>query len=187
MKRSQIQRCHCEGREAARSNPLIEIAQPVASHTKCDEAISSVAPRNDTVGFTLIELMIAVTILAFGLVGVIRAYVVMIDVLENADYRLEAVSVLENKMAELEMKAIEAGNVPAGTTGGKLKMWGTNYAWNMDVQVVDSMLPSQEEEDSPIESPDVYLNNAKVTIVNQSANPPKKFSLAGYVEGYVEE
>ena len=65
----RTQRCHCEAAAGGRSNP-IEIAQPVASHTKCGEAIPSVAPRNDRRGSILILVLWSLFFLAMLAVAV---------------------------------------------------------------------------------------------------------------------
>jgi type II secretion system protein I len=67
-------------------------------------------------GFTLVELIIAASILAIGLVMVMRSYFTCQDALRATQDKLMAMELLESKANELELKVYkEKGYIPQDT------------------------------------------------------------------------
>jgi len=63
--------------------------------------------------FTLVELMIAATILSIGIVMVLRSFLSNASVLDTGGNRIRAVHFLANQMAELELLAMTEGKLEA--------------------------------------------------------------------------
>lgn len=61
--------------------------------------------RQNPAGFTLVELMVAVSILSLGIVLVSRSFLSAASALNSAQSRIEAVQFLEGKISLLEEKA----------------------------------------------------------------------------------
>ena len=144
-------------------------------------------------GFTLIEVMVAVTILAIGTVGIARAYVAMINTLEVANYSAGAVLLLKERMFELEREAIEEVNIlPVGKSGDFENAYG-DFGWNSSLSMAASSLELEEEEapdeepKKPAEEVIMYLYKANLTVSDKNVRPVRKFRLSTYVEGYAEE
>ena len=117
------------GLKGRRSN-LNEIAQPVASHTKCGEATSSVA-RNDKAGFTLIELMIVVIIVA-----ALAAMVVprLAGRSEQAKIAVAKADINSNIAMALKLYELDNGSFPNTSQGMNALLSqssaGTSSNWN---------------------------------------------------------
>ncbi|MDD5596229.1 MAG: prepilin-type N-terminal cleavage/methylation domain-containing protein, partial [Candidatus Omnitrophica bacterium] len=81
-------------------------------------------------GFSLVELMVAVSILSIGIVMVIRSFLGSAKVINISQNRIAAANFLEKKMAELEEKAfIERGLVPlVSQETVKLNYLDANYS-----------------------------------------------------------
>ncbi|MDD4899802.1 MAG: prepilin-type N-terminal cleavage/methylation domain-containing protein [Candidatus Omnitrophica bacterium] len=79
--------------------------------------------------FSLVELMVAVSILSIGIVLVIRSFLASAKVINISQNRIASANFLENKMAELEEKAfIERGLVQAATQETvKINYLNANY------------------------------------------------------------
>ena len=56
---------------------------------------------------TLVEVLLAVSILAFGIAGVVRGYASSITTLETGQYNIDAVNLLKKKMAEVQIMVRE--------------------------------------------------------------------------------
>ncbi len=59
-------------------------------------------PGNRKGGFTFVELMLAVAILASGLLFVYKAFFISTDYINHACYRLQAIQLMNNRIAKLE-------------------------------------------------------------------------------------
>lgn len=62
-------------------------------------------------GFTLIELIVAISILTIGILGVVRSLLSTTSVLDTIQTRLLAVQLLTEKAAELEQESRQGGGV----------------------------------------------------------------------------
>ncbi|MCQ9207359.1 MAG: prepilin-type N-terminal cleavage/methylation domain-containing protein [Omnitrophica bacterium] len=151
----------------------------------------SPAHRQTIHGFTLIEVMIAVAILAFGIVGITRSYVVMINTLEAAEYSLEAVCLLKERMFYARAKAIEEKNLYPGVEKGKFTGEYDDFSWQTAVRMVDSSLEEPEYKEGVVTTTKkeiiMYLNEVKVTVSSFRARRLRSYGLVAYVEGYEEE
>ncbi|MFA6079360.1 MAG: type II secretion system protein [Candidatus Omnitrophota bacterium] len=69
--------------------------------------------RNIERGFTLVELMVAVSILSIGMIFVLRSFLTTSGALSISESRLNAVQFLESKMDEYEEKAASEQDITA--------------------------------------------------------------------------
>ena len=92
-------------------------------------------------GFTLIEVMLAVSILAIGIIGVLRAYATSVDALEVGQENIDAVCLLKEKMSEVEQDALKQKGVSLGRSTGEFEGNFANYKWELDIKpsTVDSL------------------------------------------------
>ena len=114
--------------------------------------------------FTLVEIMLTVTILAVGLIGVVQAYLVSINALEAGDDTVSAVCLAKEKMASTELEIRKDNGISAGARKGVFDGPDEGFAWELNV--------------APTTVKD--LNEAILVVYNKAS--PRKFSLATYVE-----
>ena len=115
-------------------------------------------------GFTLVEIMLAITILTIGIIGVLRAYVTSVNTLEAGQDSIDVVCLLKEKMAEIEEVAIKEGGISPATSSGKFEDEFEDFRWELEIKR------------GSIES----LN--EVILVVSHLDRPRKFSLVTYVE-----
>ena len=148
-------------------------------------------------GFTLIEVLLAVSILAIGLVSVLRAYAISTSAMEKSQYDMDAVFLLQKTMGQIEETFILQGGKAPGVTNGEYvstddakldRQHSGSWLWNEEVQKMD--LPiikkkssiSQDKTKSEAEKkPDFYLDKLTLTLANSGRMPPRKVSVETYV------
>ncbi len=132
-------------------------------------------------GFTLIEILIAVSILSFGMMGILRAYSASVTAMENAQYSIDAAYLLKAVMGGIEEKAITQRGTPAGTSSGNLDKW----LWNTEVRQTELQVnPSTDNtvSETTDEPEGYYLNEVSLTVANPMRNPAKNINLTTYME-----
>ncbi|MFH0986381.1 MAG: type II secretion system protein [Candidatus Omnitrophota bacterium] len=148
-------------------------------------------------GFTLLEVIVAVSILAIGLVGVLRAYATSASAMEKVQYEMDGVFLLKTAMGKIEEKAVTQGILLPGVSSGEftsaeeeslgLKSAGL-WRWSQEVQKMD--LPTKKAKQDPAnketrpdekKKPEFYLNKLKLAVVNSGRIPPREISLETYV------
>jgi len=102
--------------------------QDLEGHEKSDSyfLFPSPYPLSPKKGFTLIEIMTAVVILAIGIVGVLQAYAGSITTLEIGQFNINAVNILKQKMSDIEQTILEdeePSRSDSGTDGDFLWEW----------------------------------------------------------------
>jgi len=133
-------------------------------------------------GFTFVEVMLTVAILAVCIVGVLRAYTALVGALETAQYSIEAVCLLKEQMWHVEADAIENSGIFEGRDSGAFEGRYKNYTWNTEAVTLDF----SEREELRDELRDI-LNEVKLTVVNSRVRPPRRFSLTTYMRNRLEE
>ena len=148
-------------------------------------------------GFTLIEVLLAVSILTVGLVGVLRVYATSTNAMEKIQYDMDSVFLLKIAMGQIEEKAIIQGDIVPVVSSGEftsadeehlgMKRLG-RWSWSESLQRVN--LPSQKvkrdlankdlKSDAKKEN-DFHLNKLKLTVMNFERIPPREVSLETYV------
>ena len=98
--------------------------------------------RRKLKSFTLVELLVAVSILTVCLVGVLGAYARSAEALKRAQDNLEAVSLLKRLVGELEMEAVREEGLSSGTRRGSTLTAASQYEWEIQMQPssVESLL-----------------------------------------------
>ena len=120
-------------------------------------------PLSAQKGLTLIEVLLAVSILGLGIVGVLRGYASSIVTLETGQYNIDAVGLLKMKMAEVEIMVREKDGISPGSERGPFAAPYQNFLWEWDIQ--------------PTEVEDLYA----LSMVVSSDFNPRTFSLTTYV------
>lgn len=151
-----------------------------------------------TKGFTLIEVLMAVSLLAVGMVGVLRAYSTSVTAMEIAQYNIDAACLLKAVMGEVEEKSIAAGTAAGITEEAQrvpsdIKIDTTRSGrWQWDKEVLGTGFKvvkttaapgsdPKEKEDEDEET--LYsLSEVKVTVVNPGRNPARRVSVVTYME-----
>jgi prepilin-type N-terminal cleavage/methylation domain-containing protein len=118
--------------------------------------------------FTLVEIMLTVTILAVGLIGIVQAYLVSINALEAGDYTVRAVSLAKEKIAQTELDIRKDGGISTGFRKGVFDGTDKNFTWELNV--VGTSVKD--------------LNEA--ILVVYSAASPRKYYLATYAKNKKE-
>ena len=88
-------------------------------------------------GFTLIEVMISVAILAVGLSLVLQGFAFSLNVLRISQDNLKATLVAENKMAELQIQIKEDSDSFAKGLDEEFESGNMEYAWEVKVEPVE--------------------------------------------------
>ena len=99
---------------------------------------------------TLVELMVATSILAIGMALVARAFLTASAALASAEHRIQAVQFLEAKMTQLQQRASAEGGVEPGTKTGVTELHHRPATWLLEV------VPVQFE--SPVRLTEVRLS-----------------------------
>ncbi len=147
-------------------------------------------------GFTLIEVLMAISILAIGTVSVLRAYSTSVTAVERAQYNIDAACVLKAAMGGIEEKDITLDGTPPGESSGEftsssdIKIDTTRsdrWRWSLEVRKVKikEKTPKEglaSEGKAPEEKEDYSLNEVKLTVVNNERSPSNKVSVMTYME-----
>jgi type II secretion system protein I len=88
--------------------------------------------------FTLIELLISVAILGFGLVIVIQSYITSANALNISQNYISAMQLARDKLTEIELAAYEKkGLFPGDESGsGTEKIGSRNFNWETQVKEI---------------------------------------------------
>ncbi|MDD5594748.1 MAG: prepilin-type N-terminal cleavage/methylation domain-containing protein [Candidatus Omnitrophica bacterium] len=119
-------------------------------------------------GFSLIELMVVVSILSIGIVLVIRSFLNSAKALNISQNRISAANFLEKKMAELEEKAfLEKGVIPA-TAQENIKLGFLNATYASEIAPISA------------EGLDKFLSEAKLDLSWKEGNLTQNAVLGTY-------
>jgi len=102
--------------------------------------------KNMKRAFTLVELMVAVSILAIGIILVLRSFLSASDALDISRAKIEATKFLENKMSELE----ESAKLDSGVETSEVQEQAVFL--NRDATYIASITPAGETGESEAES-----------------------------------
>ena len=129
--------------------------------------------QNKRVGFTFIELMFAVVLLSFGLIAIMRSFMITIDSMNRTEHILAASKFLEDKMEELKQTTKENNGIAPGRTAGQFESEKKkDFSWEL------SVLPSGISDE---------LNEAKLIISWKERNKPQRLVTATYLKNIEEK
>jgi len=117
-------------------------------------------------GFSLLEVLLAVSILSLGLAGVLRAYASSLGTLEIGQYNIDAGQVLRMKMDDLEQEILENGKLMGASLG---MLNGFRWQWSI------RQVMSEDPEDTQ-----AVLN--EVTLKVAYPDNPRELFLTTYYE-----
>jgi type II secretion system protein I len=89
-------------------------------------------------GFTLVEMMIAVSILAVGITLVLRSLLSSTAALDSIEGRVAALSFLENSMDALEETALKGGEISAGNHEEETMLGNREAVFKSEVSEADA-------------------------------------------------
>jgi len=95
------------------------------------------APGTTKYGFTLIEVMVSVAILAVGLALILQGFAFSLNVLRISQDNLKATLVAENKMAELQIQIKEGSGSFAKGLDEEFESGNMEYAWEVKIEPVE--------------------------------------------------
>lgn len=110
------------------------------------------------------EVMIAVAMLAVGLIGILGAYMKLVDALGRGQDYIDAFSSLKGKMADIERDAIEHSGTSLGATRGSFEDCCAGFNWELKV------------------SPSLTNNLNEVTLAVARQGRPRTYVLMTYLE-----
>jgi hypothetical protein len=113
--------------------------------------------------------MLAVSILAIGIIGVLRAYAGSVATLEMGQFNIDAVNLLKQKMADVQQMLLEQGPEISKSDNGHFEGLFQDFLWSWEIK--------------PTETDD--LNELELTVFHSSN--PRKFSVKTYVVEPLEE
>lgn len=129
-------------------------------------------------GFTLVELMLAVSILSVGIVLVARSFLSVAAALDSSRNRIQALQLLETKMTELETKVREGQGALPESKQEEAKINNRDAVLKLEIVPleVEGLKPREEklEEDKEV------LNEVVLSVFWQEANRDKDAILSTY-------
>jgi len=127
--------------------------------------------KNPPCGFTLIELMTAVSILSIGIVLILRSYLSVVSALDSSQSRIDANVFLESKMNALSEELLRSQKMEKNSDSDTVVINGKDAQWSMDI--------SDLEED-PESKTD--LSDIKLKVSWEEGNREKGATLETYVQ-----
>jgi len=120
--------------------------------------------------FSLIELMVAVTILSVGIILVVRSFLGSSTALDASYNRAQAVKFLDNKLADLESKAfLEKGSVRLSSSKEETSIGMRKAVFSSEIYNLDT------------DSKEKYLNEVDYTLAWKEGNIEKNEIIATYL------
>ena len=114
-------------------------------------------------GLTLVEVLLAVSILAIGVISVLRAYANAIATLQIGQHTIDATGLLKQKMADVEQMVLEAEEISPESERGAFESPFEEFLWEWEIK------PAEIE----------GLN--KLTLMVSHSDNPRIFALNTYV------
>jgi len=93
--------------------------------------------RNEN-GFTVIEVLLCVVIIATGIIAIFRPFLGAVSTLHHLDRRIEAANLLNQKIWEFQSATQESGQLTGGKTQGVLMGGEIAYHYHSQATRVDN-------------------------------------------------
>lgn len=84
-------------------------------------------------GFTLVELMVSVSILAIGIVLIVRSFITIIAALDSTQNRIYAFNFLSTKMSEMEELSLKSELEIPSDDQGEVTIVNRKATWNFGI------------------------------------------------------
>ena len=134
----------------------------------------------DALGLTLVELIVAVSILSIGVVLVARGFLTASAGLSSARNRITAVQFLESQMAHLQQQAIEEGGLHPTHDSGITDLNQRPATWDLEVIPVEPEVPAEEEAEKPRQP--VELAEVRLRLAWQEGRRDQDVTLVTYLD-----
>ncbi len=138
------------------------------------------AIRNTRKGFTLIEVMLSVTILSIGLVLILQGFTHSLNALRISEDNLKATFMAGNKFAEAQIQAKEDWGAFKSGVDEKFDFENVEYAWEVEIAPV-----VWDKEDIPEEYE--TLNEVKATLTWKEGKREGGIPLITYMKSVENE
>jgi type II secretion system protein I len=89
------------------------------------------------VGFTLVELLVTVSILTIGVISVLRSFLSVSGAFSRSNNLFNAAWYLEKKISDIEEEAIKEEGLEAGREEGEFNIEGRRFSWLMDIEELE--------------------------------------------------
>jgi type II secretion system protein I len=88
-------------------------------------------------GFTLVEVLLTIAILAIGLIGIIMAYSSLLNAAGVSYEYIDAVCLAKEKMAEIELDELQNKDLTKGTVKGEALGIYEDFNWEKTIEPSD--------------------------------------------------
>jgi Tfp pilus assembly protein PilE len=139
------------------------------------------AGRNMRNSFTFIELMIAASILAVGLVFILRSFLSVVGAIETSSNKIKAVDILESRMSEIEQIVGENKYIEPRQDQVEIELEGRPADLSVLVEqlVFEEEITLQEEIEEKVVLEEV-INKVALTLTWKEDNRERDQTLATY-------
>jgi len=131
-----------------------------------------------SIGFTLVELMVTVSILAVGIVLVLRSFLSISAALDSGSNRIMAMQLLEDKMNALEQKAKEDAGLFLETKEEQARIGNRDAILKLEVVHLSTPEFGIEEEEQDKDK----INEVKLMFLWKETNIDKDSILITYLK-----
>ena len=137
--------------------------------------------------FTVIEVLVAATILSVGIIGVIGAYMTLMNGISTSSFTIEASSLLEEKMADAQRESIENLGLPAGTKNGVFGESAPGFRWEEETGEAKAAISAPEEASGEVKNTlKESLDLVRLSVITGDPKYSKRLSAYTYFENYAE-
>ncbi|OGX38869.1 MAG: hypothetical protein A3C36_00910 [Omnitrophica WOR_2 bacterium RIFCSPHIGHO2_02_FULL_52_10] len=126
-------------------------------------------PMTTERGLTLIEVMLAVSVLSIGIVGVLRAYASSVATLESGQYNIDAVNLLKRKMADVQQNLLEQGTEASKSDSGNFEGIYQDFLWSWEIRPTDTDHLNELEL-----AVSHNFNPRKISVITYVVDPPEE-------------